>query len=170
MNQKQDLAEKKEWMNAFAACFTELEKTLYGRGAQRGGGGGGRAAGREGRISGIPLWMVREGNMVSVLICRSLVVFCILADLSSFYDHTRKTHTQMRETYLMPDTEENAFGFMNFNQLRLIVDPQAQEKGGMGQQVMNLLRRGSLAQFNIKVGPDFPVPCEQVSNIVSSDM
>ena len=54
--QCKDLAEKKEWMGAFAACFAEMEKTVvYGKT---------RVVNKDERVTNVSLWMVREGDMV----------------------------------------------------------------------------------------------------------
>jgi len=88
------------------------------------------------RLTHVGLWMVREGDMV-------------------------------RESYLMPPDmpEDKTYGFLNFQDLRLIVDPQGPDRGSVGKRVLSrILRRGaSLSQFNFKVQSENPVPCEHVS-------
>jgi len=95
-----------------------------------------RTINKDHRLTHVGLWMVREGDMV-------------------------------RESYLMPPDmpEDKTYGFLNFQDLRLIVDPQGPDRGSVGKRVLSrILRRGaSLSKFNFLVQSENPVPCEHVS-------
>jgi hypothetical protein len=95
-----------------------------------------RIISKDHRLTHVGLWMVREGEMV-------------------------------RESYLMPPDmpKDKTYGFLSFQDLRLIVDPQGPDRSSMGKRVLSrILRRGaSLSRFNFKVQSENPVPCENVS-------
>lgn len=73
----------------------------------------------------------------------------------------------VRENYLLPPLPPGqTYGLLDFADLRLIVDPHATgpDRGSVGTRVMSkvLRRGGNLSQYNFKVQPEHPVPCEAV--------
>lgn len=78
------------------------------------------------------------------------------------------------QSYLLPELPAGTtYGFLDFTDLRLIVDPLATgpDRGSVGKRVMSrILRRGaSLSQFNFKVQPERPVPCESVAHAATGE-